>query len=288
MKPDNDAGLSSHTFKFNAWVRKASPLDLLGIIGFLGAVIFCLLGFLAPMISTHSPYEIHLVTEPLSPGNGHFFGTDQLGRDIFSRTLYALRHSIHLTILASFSTVLAGVVLGGTAGYFGGVFEWLMVGLIDCILAFPSLLLTIGICATLGPGTQTIFLSLVITGWASVARIMRSRVHVIKTKEFLTASRLLGAGHAHILLRHVLPHCLPLAFVLFILNLGTTFLAESSLSFLGFGLPPPLPTLGKLIYDGARYFRIAPWWSFFPGLIMMWGILSFNLLGDGLRRRMKL
>lgn len=261
-------------------------LDRLGYVGLIGVAFFCLSGFFAPLIATHPPSEIHLAASPVSPGSEHFFGTDQLGRDIFSRTLYALRHSICLTLTASFSTVLAGVLLGVAAGYFGGVLEWIVVALIDCLLAFPSLLLTIGICATLGPGTQTIFLSLVITGWASIARIMRSRMHVIKTKEFLTASRLLGAGHMHILMRHVLPHCLPLAFVLFILNLGTTFLAESSLSFLGFGLPPPLPTLGKLIYDGARYFRIAPWWSFFPGFIMMWGILSFNLLGDGLRRKM--
>jgi len=285
MKVNTEKGKSIFSCK---GIDKILPLDVLGFIGLLGAIIFCLLGFLAPVISSHSPFEIHLVAEPLPPDNQHFFGTDQLGRDIFSRTLYALRHSIRLTIIASFSTVAIGVLLGGIAGYFGGFFEWLVVGLIDCILAFPSLLLTIGICATLGPGTQTIFLSLVITGWASVARIMRSRVHVIKTKEFIVASRLLGAGHIHILIRHVLPHCLPLAAVLFVLNMGTTFLAESSLSFLGFGLPPPLPTLGKLIYDGARYFRIAPWWSFFPGFIMMCGILSFNLLGDGIRRRMKI
>jgi ABC-type dipeptide/oligopeptide/nickel transport system permease subunit len=152
------------------------------------------------------------------------------------------------------------------------------------MLAFPTLLLTIGICATLGPGTTTILLSLIATGWASTARVVRSAVQNIKTKEFVTSSRLLGANHFHIILHHILPHCAPVLSILFVMTLATTLLAESSLSFLGFGLPPPHPTLGKLVYEGARFFRIAPWWSFFPGLLIALGIISFNLLGDSLRR----
>lgn len=266
--------------------RKAgSPFDINRVLGLTGVILLYALALSAPILSTHSPYEIALVEQPQPPSPTNIFGTDQLGRDIFSRSLYALRQSLIITTCASLLVLTLGSLLGILAGYFGGILDWGLVGIMDCLLAFPSLLLTIAICATLGPGTTTLLLSLIVASWAPIARIVRASVQTVKSKEFVTSSRLLGASHGHILYRHVIPHCTSILSVLFVMSLATNLLAESSLSFLGFGVPPPQPTLGKLVYEGARYFRIAPWWSFFPGLLIALGIISFNLLGDSLRRR---
>lgn len=262
-------------------------IDWSRIIGLAGIFLLYVLAFFAPIFATHNPFEVTWVEQPLSPNDAHLFGTDQLGRDIFSRSIYALRYSLITSTLASLCIIMIGSGLGILSGYFGGFLDWGLVGLIDCMLAFPTLLLTIGVCATLGPGRATILISLIFTGWASIARVVRSNVQTIKMKEFVTSSRLLGANHFHIIMRHILPHCAPVLSVLFVVSLSTMLLAESSLSFLGFGLPPPQPTLGKLVYEGARFFRIAPWWSFFPGLLIALGIISFNLLGDSLRRQHK-
>jgi ABC-type dipeptide/oligopeptide/nickel transport system permease subunit len=254
------------------------------VVGLTGIFLLYALALFAPILATHHPFEVIFIDQPQQPSPEHIFGTDQLGRDILSRSIYALRHSLIISTIASLSILAVGAGMGILSGYFGGILDWGFVGLMDCMLAFPTLLLTIGICATLGPGTTTILLSLIATGWASTARVVRSAVQNIKTKEFVTSSRLLGANHFHIILHHILPHCAPVLSILFVMTLATTLLAESSLSFLGFGLPPPHPTLGKLVYEGARFFRIAPWWSFFPGLLIALGIISFNLLGDSLRR----
>lgn len=255
------------------------------LFSLLTVVALYALAFFSPLIAPHDPLEVHLMEQPQAPSHEYFFGTDQLGRDIFSRTLYALRHSLVITTLASLCMLGLGTFFGILGGYFSGVMDWILIGVLDCMLAFPSLLLTLGICATLGPGTSTILISLILTGWAPTARIVRSRVQSIKSMDFVTASSLLGAGHVHIIFRHILPHCASIISVLFVIMLATTILVESSLSFLGFGLSPPSPTLGRLIYEGARFFRIAPWWSFFPGLIIAYAIISLNLLGDSLRKR---
>lgn len=260
-------------------------LDLTRIASLTIAVVLYIIAFGSPLLATHDPLEVHLVEQPQIPNQEHLFGTDQLGRDLFSRSLYALRHSLIIATVASLSILLVGTLLGLIGGYFGGIIDWLLIASMDCMLAFPSLLLTLGICAILGAGSLTILLSLVLTGWASMARIIRSTVQSIKTKEYVIASRLLGAGHLHVIRRHIIPHCTPVLRIFFVMTLATSILAESSLSFLGFGLPPPYPTLGKLVYEGARFFRVAPWWSFFPGLLIALSIVSLNLLGDSMRRK---
>ncbi|MBI1871745.1 MAG: ABC transporter permease [Chlamydiae bacterium] len=260
-------------------------INLQRILGLTGVIFLYTLAMLAPLLATHSPSEIELVESPQAPNPEHLFGTDQLGRDLFSRSLYGLRYSIIVATFATILTLAIGVFAGVLSGYFGGIIDWVLVSIIDCMLAFPSLLLTLAICATLGPGEKTLLLSLIFSGWASSARVIRSTVQSIRSKDFVTASRLLGANHFHILIRHIFPHCKGILSILLMLSLGTMILAESSLSFLGFGPPPPYPTLGKLVYDGARYFRAAPWWSFFPGLFIAMGIISFNLLGDSLQKR---
>src|SRR5574341_403425 len=151
-------------------------LDWSRVIGLTGAFLIYLLALLAPLLATHHPFEITLIEHPQPPSKDHLFGTDQLGRDIFSRSIYALRHSLIISTLASVSIITLGSGFGVVSGYFGGILDWGLVGLIDCMLAFPTLLLTIGVCATLGPGTTTILISLIFTGWASIARMIRSSV----------------------------------------------------------------------------------------------------------------
>ncbi|MBI1883365.1 MAG: ABC transporter permease [Chlamydiae bacterium] len=262
-------------------------LDTSGLIGLLGIILLFLLALGAPFIGQHSPFKMNLVSEPQGPSIQHLFGTDPLGRDLFARTLYALRHSLFISAVASLLTLGLGAFLGMLSGYFRGVIDLGLMGLIDCMLAFPTLLLTLAVCAVLGPGNRTLLISLVISGWAGSARIIRSHVQSIRSKEFVISSLLLGASHTHVLKKHIFPHCLPLLCVLLPTLLGTNLLSECSLSFLGFGLPPPHPTLGKMVYEGARYFRLAPWWSFFPGLVIALGILSVNLLGDSLRKNLQ-
>ncbi len=260
-------------------------MDKLRISGLFIIGILLLLAFLGPILSHYDPLAVNLVIQPQSPSMTHFFGTDQLGRDLFIRSVFALKESCQTALLATFFIILIGTFLGVLAGYFGGIIDAIIVGLIDAMLAFPSLLLTIAVCAVLGGGNTTILISLIVSGWASMARISRATVQTIKAKEFVVSTRLLGAGHFYILLRHILPHCVPVLSVVSVMTLSSVFLSEASLSFLGFGSPPPLPSLGKLIYEGARYFRIAPWWSFFPGLLIALIILSLNLISDSLRRQ---
>lgn len=260
-------------------------MDLSRTLGLTLLMILCVLALFAPSIATHNPLSVQLVTQPHAPTSEYLFGTDQLGRDLFSRTIYALRDSFGTAIFATLMILILGSTVGILAGYFGGVCDWIIVSIIDAVLAFPSLLLTIAICAALGGGKVTILISLVASGCAPVARVSRSAACRVKSKEFVAASRLLGAGHLHVLIKHVIPHCLPVLSVIFVMTLSSTLLAEASLSFLGFGPPPPAPSLGKLIYEGARYFRAAPWWSFFPGLLIASSILSLNLVADSLRRK---
>ena len=266
---------------------KNKRADIIVILGVTGLALISLCAVLGPILITHNPYEIQYIAKPLPPHPGNLFGTDQLGRDIFSRTLIALRATYFMTLAASLTALLLGVLIGSAAGYFGGFLDILISGLLDCILAFPSILLAIAISAALGPGTTTLFISLATASWAATARIIRSHVQELRSKEFVLASRLMGANHFYILTRHLFPHVLPLISVLFFTNLASLILTESSLSFLGFGLPPPHPSLGKLIYDGARYLRIAPWWSFFPGLFIAITILSLNIIGDSFQRNRK-
>ncbi len=263
-------------------------MDKLRVLGLSIIGTLLLLAFLGPVLSQHDPLAVNLVIQPLPPSMNHFFGTDQLGRDLFIRSIFALKESCQTAFLATLFIILIGTFLGVLAGYFGGVIDTIVVGLIDAMLAFPSLLLTIAVCAVLGGGSITILISLVVSGWASTARISRATVQTIKSKEFVVSTRLLGAGHIYILMRHILPHCIPVLSVVSVMTLSSVFLSEASLSFLGFGSPPPFPSLGKLIYEGARYFRIAPWWSFFPGLLIALIILSLNLISDSLRRQAQL
>jgi peptide/nickel transport system permease protein len=252
--------------------------------GFGIAVLLILTALLAPWLSPQPPSAQSLEQRLLPPAAQHLFGTDELGRDILARTLYGAR----ISLLVGFSVVLgaglAGLAVGSLAGYFGGWFDRLInVLLINAFLSFPGILLAIAFAAFLGPGLDKVILALVITGWAGYARLARAQVLKLKELEFVLAARSLGASHARILLRHLIPNTLPPVLIQATLGLAGAILAESTLSFLGLGVLAPAPSWGAMLNDARNHLFDAPHMVVFPALSILLTVLAFNLLGDALR-----
>jgi peptide/nickel transport system permease protein len=252
----------------------------------VGLVIFAVIlvgslcaGFIAPA----SPDEINLDAALARPSLHCPFGTDPFGRDVLSRVLYGARISLGVGFLARTISLLLGLFLGALAGYFGGRIDSILMRLADITFAYPTLLLLIAIIAVVSPGMVSLFVTLGVVGWASVARLVRAQVLSVKEREYVQAARASGASHPAILFRHVVPQCLASVLVVYTLGLGMTIMAEASLSFLGLGVQPPAPSWGGMISSGIAFLRTAPWLTFFPGLFLTLTVCSLNLLGDGIR-----
>jgi peptide/nickel transport system permease protein len=216
----------------------------------------------------------------------HWFGTDNFGRDLWTRIALGARISLATSICSVGLAVLIGGSLGVVAGYFGGWTDLLLMRLVDIFLGFPSLLLALGLLAVLGPGWENTVAALVASFWAEYARVAHAAVLAVREAEFVVAARAVGATHVYVLRRAVLPNALGPVIVLATLGLGTAVVAESGLSFLGFGVPPPAPTWGWTLAYGTRYLRAEPWMATVVGLAIMITVFGFNLLGDGLRDRL--
>ncbi|HEY1865709.1 MAG TPA: ABC transporter permease [Candidatus Acidoferrales bacterium] len=260
---------------------RCSPLGRWGLamtLFLIAAAIF------APLIAPHSPAVQDLPSRLLSPTWHHPFGTDELGRDVLARTLYGAR----VSLLVGFSVVLGagltGLAIGSLAGYFGGWFDRVVNDLlINAFLSFPGILLAIAFAAFLGAGIGKVILALVITGWAGYARLARAQALKIKEMEFVLAARSLGASHARILLRHLVPNALPPVLIQATIGLASAILAESTLSFLGLGVLAPAPSWGAMLNDARNHLFDAPHMVAFPALGIIVAVLAFNLLGDALR-----
>jgi len=236
-----------------------------------------------PWLAPLHPEEISLRDNLLPPGPGHPFGTDYYGRDVFSRVLAGARVSLAISLAAQAVALIIGVTLGALAGYWGGWVDAAVMRLVDVVMAFPDLLLAIGIAASLGPGIPSVLLALGIVGWPGVCRLVRAEVMSLKERDFIDAARVIGAGHGRILARHVLPNVMAPILVSTSLGLGSRILQEASLSFLGLGVQPPRASWGSMVYLGLRWLSRAPWLVIFPGLAVAVAVMGFNLLGDGLR-----
>jgi peptide/nickel transport system permease protein len=249
---------------------------------FVSLILVLLVAFFAPYLVANDPME----TEPLrrlKTVKGFPLGCDQLGQCIYSRLIYGTRLSLGIGFSARLFALFIGLLVGLTAGYYGGWIDWLLMRLVDMFLAFPSLLLAIAISMVLGNGITTVILAIGIVGWAEMARIIRSATMEIRSTEFVQASKTLGASDLRVILTHILPNCLPLITVIFTMGMATAVLAEASLSFLGLGVDPSLPTWGGMVASGRNYMLRDPGLVVYPGLCIAFLVIVFNLLGDELR-----
>ncbi|MAJ45060.1 MAG: peptide ABC transporter permease [Candidatus Marinimicrobia bacterium] len=256
--------------------------DIFGIIGFLILCIFLLLPLIQSFLP--SPFEQNLQNRLLEVGSGRYiFGTDQFGRDLFSRLIYGIRISLVVGILGSVISSLIGISIGLLSGYFGGKIDSILMRLTDMIMGFPTLLLLIALSAVMEPGIKTVIIAISFVSWTGMARIVRSQVLSIKTDEFIYAAKSLGFSEFKILLHHVLPNCIGPILISFTLGISGAIMAEASLSFLGLGIQPPMPSWGIMISEGKAFFRIAPALSILPGCVIAFAVIGFNLLGEALR-----
>lgn len=251
------------------------------------SIIFVMvaLALLAPVlpIADPTPSELHPEDKIQPPSSRHWFGTDELGRDVFSRVIWGTRVALTVATLAVFISLMIGVVLGLTAGYYGGVVDYIIAGTIDLFWTFPAFLLALAFAAALGPGLSNVILAISISYWAGFARLMRGQALTIRERQFVEASRALGAKNIRIMFKHVLPNCIAPLTVWASIGVADAITIESSLSFLGVGTQPPTPSWGYMLYRGIPYLEEAPWIATFPGIVLLLTILGFNLLGDGLR-----
>ena len=246
-------------------------------------LVFALGAILAPVLTPYSYEEITDAGRLAKPSAQHLLGTDELGRDVFTRLLYGARISLMVGLVPTILSMAAGALLGILAGYLGGKVDTVIMRLADIMLAFPSMLLAMVIMYTLGDGIVNIFLALALVNWASVARIVRAETLKLKETEYVEAARSIGVSRGKIMLRHVLPNCIPSLIVLFTLNIPSAILSESSLGFLGLGIQKPMASWGLMVNAGRQYLYTNPWLSLAPSAAIMIIVLAFNFLGDGLR-----
>ncbi|MBI5101625.1 MAG: ABC transporter permease [Nitrospirae bacterium] len=248
------------------------------------AAIF-VLSISARLLSPYDPDAIDLDSLREPPSLKHLFGTDNKGRDIMTRVLSGGKISIGISIFAVIISLGIGLLTGLISGYFGGRTDTVLMALVDLVLAFPSLILAIGISVLLPPGIYTVVIAISAVGWASFARVIRGHVLSISRSQFIEAARAVGCGDLRILTIHLLPQCVPLALVMAGMKLGGYILTEAALGFLGLGVQPPTATWGSMISSGRAFLNSAPWMVLSPGLLIALTALCFNLLGDALKEK---
>nr|WP_040545780.1 ABC transporter permease [Salipiger bermudensis] len=257
-----------------------SPTSLFGLVVL---ALLILVALFAPLIATHDPYAQNLQATLQPPSGTHFFGTDELGRDIFSRLVHGSR--ITLTIISLVTVVVGplGLFFGTVAGYFGGKVDTVLMRITDIFLSFPSLILSLAFVAALGPSLNNAIIAIALTAWPPIARLARAETLTFRQADYIAAARLQGASSARIIWKSIVPMCLPSVTIRLTLNMATVILTAAGLGFLGLGAQPPLPEWGAMIATGRRY-MIDSWWLVtFPGIAILCVSLAFNLLGDGLR-----
>ena len=256
------------------------------IIFGLGLIIIMIaLAIFAKFICPQDPYQINLGEhEKLQPPSfEHFFGTDDLGRDVFTRIVYGARISISVGFIAVLISLLIGVLLGAVSGYYGGKADWLIMRLVEIMLCIPTIFLILMALAFLGPSIRNVMIIIGLTSWAGLARLVRAEFLTLRERDYVLAAKILGASDARIIFRHILPNALSPVWVNATLGVGGAILIEAALSFLGLGVQIPTPSWGNILTDGIYYVDSAWWLMIFPGLFILTTVLSFNLVGEGLR-----
>lgn len=237
----------------------------------------------APLIATHDPYVQDLANTLKAPDGVHLFGTDELGRDIFSRLIWGARITLTIIFLVSIVVGPIGLLVGTASGYLGGKFDTVMMRITDIFLSFPSLILSLAFVAALGPSLNNAIIAIALTSWPPIARLARAEAMTFRNADYIAAARLQGASPLRIILKSIVPMCLPSVLIRLTLNMATVILTAAGLGFLGLGAQPPLPEWGAMIATGRRYMLDSWWLVTFPGVAILTVSLAFNLLGDGLR-----
>ncbi len=261
----------------------------LALVGAIIVLVAVLVAVLAPVLTPLDPSDINIIDRLKPPlwrapdGTLHLLGTDTLGRDVFARLCYGARVSLVVGLSAVFLAGTLGVFLGLVSGYMGGLLDDVIMRIGDIQLAFPFILLAISVLAVLGPGVDKLIIVLGITGWVTYGRLARSQVIYLREMEFVDAARAVGVRRARIMGRHILPNLWGVVIVIASFSVASTILAEASLSFLGLGVPPNIPTWGGMLSENREYLELAPWLVIFPGLAISLTVLGINVLGDWIR-----
>jgi len=276
------------TLRADAWRRLRK--NKLAMAGLIWVVFVALIAITADLWVPHffgDPTALDTTTAAerslLSPSAEHPFGTDKLGRDILSRTIYGARASLLVGVVAVLISVVIGLIMGAMAAYYGGWWDSIVMRLADIFLAFPYILFAITLMAIFGGGLYTIFLAIGVLGWPSIARVFRSSILSVKENEYVDAARAMGASTPRIIFRHIMPNAVAPIIVYATMSIGGAILAEAALSFLGMGVQPPDPSWGNLLAEDRGFMFTAPWLMLWPGLACVTTVLGFVLLGDGLR-----
>lgn len=277
-------GTSGTDFQEPASVlRRLVRNNKLAVFSAVVIVLFILGAIFAPVLTPYDYAQIDLSNRLAPPSAEHLLGTDEGGRDVLTRLLFGSRVSLIIGIVPTLLSMVVGALMGMAAGYYGGKVDSVIMRVADIVMSFPTMLLAMVVMYTLGDGTFNVFLTMVLVGWAGVARVVRSETLKLKQSEYVEAARIIGVKRARIIMRHILPNCLPTILVLFTLEIPSSILTESSLSFLGMGIQPPSASWGLMVNIGREFLYHAPWLCFAPCVAIMIIVLAFNYLGDGLR-----
>ena len=255
----------------------------LAVAGLLVVVCLFVVALTAPILAPYDPYGIDVEAILLPPSPRHFFGTDELGRDVFARMVYGARVSLEVGFVSAGLATLVGVILGALAGYYGGWVEAAIMRFTDMMLCFPTFFLILAVIALLEPSIINIMAVIGLTSWMGVARLVRAEFLSLKQREYVEAARSLGARDIRIIFRHILPNAMAPVLVALTLGVAGAILVESGLSFLGLGVQPPMASWGNILNQGKANIEIAWWLSLFPGLAILVTVLGYNLLGEGIR-----
>lgn len=265
-----------------AWVSLTK--NKLAMLGLILIVLLAILAIFGPLFTDQSYTKQDLLHANAKPSGEHWFGTDDLGRDVYARILYGARISLFIGLMAALIDFLIGIIYGGISGYFGGKIDNIMMRIVDILYGIPYLLVVILLMVVMGPGLTTIIVALSATGWIGMARMVRGQVLQLKSSEYVLASRTLGGSPAHIIRKHLLPNALGVIIVQVTFSVPSAIFAEAFLSFLGLGIQPPRASWGVMANDGLPTILSGHWWRlFYPAFFISLTMLAFNLLGDGLQ-----
>jgi peptide/nickel transport system permease protein len=265
-------------------IRRAARHNVLSTAGAVMIVVFIACALFAPWLAPYDPAYIDLPSRLMAPSAAHWFGTDELGRDILSRVIYGARISMLVGSCVVAASLTLGLIFGSIAGYYGGITDRVLnVVVMNAFLSFPGILLAIAFVAFLGPGIFNLIFALSIGGWVGYARLVRAQVLAVREREFVEAARALGASDLRIVVRHILPNIIQPVLVQAAIGMAGAILAEATMSFLGLGVPPPTASWGAMLNDARSHLFDSPHLVLFPAAAVMLAVLSFNFVGDGLR-----